>query len=56
MTTNDESDTNLEIKEEVIGDDPFCVQEKQNSGDGENNTVVDDVDIVEHKIEIDNYD
>ena len=50
-TTKDDSDNKVEIKEEVIDDDPLCVQEIHNSGDGENNTVVDDVDIVEHKIE-----
>ena len=43
-----------EVKEEVIRDDPLCIQEIHNSGDEENNTVVDDIDIVEHKIKIDN--
>ena len=52
-TTIDDSDNKVEIKEEVIDDDPLCVQEIHNSGDEENNTVVDDVDIVEHKIEMD---
>ena len=52
-TTKDDSDNNVEIKEEVIDDDPLCVQEIHNSGDGENNTVADDVYIVEHKIETD---
>ena len=51
-TNECENDNTVEIKEEVIDDDPLCVQEIHNSGDGENNTVVDDVDIVEHKIEI----
>ena len=41
------------IKEEGIDGDTLPVQEIHNSGDEENNTVVDDVDIVEHKIEID---
>ena len=36
------------------GDDPLLVQEINNSGDEENNTVVDYIDIVQHKIEIDN--
>ena len=40
------------VKEEGIVDDNLCVQEIHNSGDEENNTVVDDIDIVEHKIEI----
>ena len=48
-TTKDESYSNVEIKEEVIDDDPLCVQEIHYSEDGENNTVVDDVYIVEHK-------
>ena len=52
-TTPDESDYIVaELKEEVIDDDSLCVQEIQNSGDEENNTAVDDIDIVEHKIEI----
>jgi hypothetical protein len=37
----------------VIDDDPLLVQEIHNSGDEENNTVGDDIDIVQHKIEID---
>ena len=45
----------VEIKEEAIDHDPLCVQNIQSSGD-DNNTVVGDVDIVEHKIKIDNYD
>ena len=42
-----------EVKEEVIGDESLCLG--HNTGDEENNTVVDDIDIdiVEHKIEID---
>ena len=43
-----------EVKEEGIGYDTPCVQEIHNSGDEENNTVGDFIDIVEHKIEIDN--
>mgnify|MGYP001234753750 CR=1 FL=1 len=43
-----------EVKEERIDDDTLFVQEIQNSGDEENNTVVDEIDIVEHKIEIEN--
>jgi uncharacterized Zn-finger protein len=43
-----------ELKEEVIDDAILFVQEIHNSGDKENNTVVDEIDIVEHKIEIDN--
>ena len=46
------SDNNVEIKEEVIDDDPLLVQEIHNSDGGDNNTVVDDVDFIEHKIEI----
>ena len=45
----------IKLKEEVIRDDPLCVQQKiHNSGDEENNTVVKEIYIVEHKIEIDN--
>ena len=44
-----------ELKEEGIGDVPLCVQEIQNSRDEENNKVVDDIDIAEHKIESDDY-
>ena len=43
-----------ELKEEVIDDAILFVQEIYNFGDEENNTVVDEIDIVEHKIEIDN--
>ena len=43
-----------EVKEEGIDDDTLFVQEIHNSGDEENNTVVDDINIVEYKIEIDN--
>ena len=39
-----------EVKEEGIGDDPLCVQEINNSRDEENNTAVDEIDIVQHKI------
>jgi hypothetical protein len=42
-----------EVKEEVIDDDNLFVQEIHNSEDGENNTVVDEIDIVQHKIETD---
>ena len=38
------------MKEDVIDDDPFCFQEKHNSYD---KTVVDDLDILEHKINTD---
>ena len=34
------------VKEEVIGDDPLCVQEIHNFRDEENNKVADDIDIV----------
>ena len=44
-----------EVKEEVIDDDTLFVQEIYNSEDEEYNTVGDDIDIVEHKIEIDNW-
>jgi hypothetical protein len=43
-----------ELKEEVIDGDTLPVQEIHNSGDEENNTLVDDIDVVEHKIEINN--
>ena len=42
-----------EVKEEEIDYDPLFVQEIHNSGDEGNYTVVDDIDIVQHKIEID---
>ena len=42
----------IEAKEEGIDDDTLFVQEIYNSGDEENNTVVDDIDIVCHKIEM----
>ena len=41
------------MKEEEIDDDSLFVQEIHNSGDEENDTVVGDIDMVEHKIEID---
>ena len=41
-----------ELKEEVIDDDTLLVEEIHNSGDEDNDTVVDDIDIIEHKIEI----
>ena len=44
-----------ELKEEVIDDATLLVQKIYNFGDEENNTVVDEIDIVEHKIEIDNW-
>ena len=52
--TNSDVSENIvtEVKEEVIRDDSLCAQEINNSEDEENNTVVDDIDIVEHKIEI----
>ena len=54
-TTESESQNIVaELKEEVIYGDTLLVQEIHNSGDEENNTVVDDIDIVQHKIEIDN--
>ena len=53
-TTESESQNIVaELKEEVIYGDTLLVQEIHNSGDEENNTVVDDIDIVQHKIEID---
>jgi uncharacterized Zn-finger protein len=56
QTNSDESENIVtEVKEELIDDDPLCVQEIHNSGDEENKTVVDDIDIVEHKIETDVY-
>ena len=45
----------IEVKEEVIDDDPLNIQEIYKLGDGENKTFVDDIDIVQHKIETDNY-
>ena len=52
--TNSEESENIvtEVKEEGIDDDTLCVQEIHNFEYEENNTVVDDIDIVEHKIEI----
>ena len=44
-----------ELKEEVIDDAILFVQEIHNSGYEENNTVGDDIDIVEHKIEIEDF-
>ena len=43
-----------EVKEEGIDDeyDALSVREVHNSEDEKNNTAVDDIDIVEHKIEI----
>ena len=41
----------IKLKEEVIRDDTLYVQEIHDSNNEENNTVVDDIDIVEHKIE-----
>ena len=52
--TTSDGDNNVEVKEEVIDDVSLCFQDIHNSGDRENNTVVDDIDIVEHKIETDN--
>jgi uncharacterized Zn-finger protein len=42
-----------EVKDERIDDDTLFVQEIHYSEDEENNTVGDDIDIVQHKIEID---
>ena len=39
----------------MIYGDTLSVQEMHNSGDEENNTVGDEIDIVKHKIEIDNW-
>ena len=51
---SDESENIItEVKEEGIRDDPLCVQGLNNSGDVENNTVVDEIDILQHKIETD---
>ena len=41
-----------EVKEEVIDEDPLFVQKIHNSGNEENSTVSDDIDIVQHKIEL----
>ena len=41
-----------EVKQEVIDDDTLVVQEIHYSGDEENNTVGDDIDIICHKIEM----
>ena len=53
--TNSDVSENIvtEVKEEVIREDSLYAQKINNSEDEENNTVVDDIDIVEHKIEID---
>ena len=40
-----------EVKEEVIDEDSLYVQDIHNSRDGENDTVVDDIDIVENMLE-----
>ena len=45
----------IKLKEEVIDDDTLFVQEIYNSWDEKNNSVVGDIDIVENKIEIDNW-
>jgi hypothetical protein len=46
--------TLTEVKEEDgIDDDSYCVPEIHNSGDGENNTAVENIDTVKHKIEMD---
>jgi hypothetical protein len=51
-TTESESKTIVaELEEEVIDDDTLFVQDIHDSGD-EENTVVDERDIVQHKIEI----
>ena len=53
-TTPGESDYIVtEVKEEVIDNDSLCVQEIHKLGDEENNTVFDDIDIVQRKIEKD---
>ena len=44
-----------EVKEEGINDDTLFVHDIQNYEDEENNTVVDNIDIVQHKIEIDDW-
>ena len=41
------------VKDEGIDDDTLFVQALHNSRNGENKTVVDDIDIVEHKIDFD---
>ena len=52
--TSDESENIVtKLKEEGIEDYTPSVEEIHKFGDGENNTVVDDIDIVEHKIETD---
>ena len=51
---SDESENIItKLKEEGIEDDTLSVEEIHKFGDGENNKVVDDIDIVEHKIETD---
>jgi hypothetical protein len=42
------------LREDLIDSDPLIVQGILNTGDEENNTVVDNIDIVQHKTDIDN--
>ena len=49
-TTCENENIVTEEKEGVIDHDSLFVQEINNSGDEKNNTVVDDIDILEHKI------
>ena len=41
----------LEVKKEIIDDETLFVKNSYNSGDEKNNTDVDYIDIVQHKIE-----
>ena len=47
-----ECDVKDEIKEEVIDEDPLFVKKINISGENENELEIDDVDIVEHKLEV----
>ena len=52
QTNSDESENIVtEVKEEGVDDNTLFVQEIHYSEDEENNTVGDDIDIVQHKIE-----
>ena len=53
QTNSDVSENIVTEVKEGIDDDALFVQEIHNSGDEENNTVANEIDIVEHKIEID---
>ena len=49
----DDSENIVKEEKELIDDDSEYFEEKHNPGDKENNTVIDDTDIIEHKIETD---